>query len=52
MRLKKLQIIRVVLEASGGYAVAVTSEVVTADLPVAVLDRRYVRDLARATVDL
>ena len=48
-RLKKLQVSLVVLEASGGYEVAVTSELVAAELPLAVLNPRQVRDFARAT---
>jgi transposase len=48
-RLKRLQVNSVVLEASGGYEVAVASELATAELPVAVLNPRQVRDFARAT---
>jgi transposase len=47
--LKKMQVSRVVLEASGGYEVAIASELATAELPVAVLNPRPVRDFARAT---
>ena len=48
-RLKQLQVTLIVLEASGGYEVAVASELATAALPVAVLNPRQVRDFARAT---
>jgi transposase len=48
-RLKKLQVSLVVLEASGGYEVAATDELVAAELPLAVLNPRQVRDFARAT---
>jgi len=48
-RLKKLQVSRVVLEASGGYEIAVASELAAAELPLAVLNPRQVRDFARAT---
>ncbi|MBV8287058.1 MAG: transposase [Hyphomicrobiales bacterium] len=34
---------------SGGYEIAVTSELVAAELPLAVLNPRQVRDFARAT---
>ena len=40
---------RVVLEASGGYEIAAASELAAADLPVAVVNPRQVRDFARAT---
>jgi transposase len=43
-RLKKLQVSLVVLEASGGYEVAATDELVAAELPLAVLNPRQVRD--------
>jgi hypothetical protein len=39
-RLKKLQVSLVVLEASGGYEVAATDELVAAELPLAVLNLR------------
>jgi transposase len=48
-RLKKFQVSRVVLEASGGYEIAVASELAAAELPLAVLNPRQVRDFARAT---
>jgi transposase len=47
-QLKQLQVSLIVLEASGGYEVAVASELATAALPVAVLPRQ-VRNFARAT---
>jgi transposase len=47
-RLKKLCVSRIVLEASGGYEIAVASELAAAGLPVAV-NPRQVRDFARAT---
>jgi transposase len=48
-RLKKLQVSHIVLEASGGYEVAVAGELAAAALPLAVLNPRQVRDFARAT---
>jgi transposase len=48
-RLKQLHVSLIVLEASGGYEVAVASELAAAALPVAVLNPRQVRDFARAT---
>ena len=48
-QLKQLQVSLIVLEASGGYEVAVASELATAALPVAVLNPRQVRNFARAT---
>jgi transposase len=48
-RLKKLQVSRIVLEASGGYEIAPASELAAAGLPVAVVNPRQVRDFARAT---
>jgi transposase len=48
-RLKKLQVSRVVLEATGGYEIALASELAAAELPLAVLNPRQVRDFARAT---
>lgn len=51
-RLKQLQVSRIVLEASGGYEVAVADQLAAADLPLAVLNPRQVRDFARATGQL
>jgi transposase len=48
-QLKQLPVSLIVLEASGGYEVAVASELATAALPVAVLNPRQVRNFARAT---
>jgi transposase len=48
-RLKKLQVSRVVLEASGGYEITAACELAAAGLPVAVVNPRQVRDFARAT---
>ncbi len=48
-RLQKLSVSRIVLEASGGYEIAAASELAAADLPVAVVNPRQVRDFARAT---
>src|SRR3989440_8238870 len=39
----------IVLEATGGYEVAVVAALATAALPVVVLNARQVRDFARAT---
>jgi transposase len=38
----------IVLEASGGYETALVGELVDAKLPVVVVNRRQVRDFARA----
>jgi transposase len=48
-RLRELPISCIVLEASGGYEIAVASELAAAELPLAVLNPRQVRDFARAT---
>ncbi len=48
-RLKQLQVSRIVLEASGGYEIALAGELASAELPLAVLNPRQVRDFARAT---
>lgn len=48
-RLKALRPTLVVLEATGGYEVAVTAAVSSAGLPVVVVNPRQVRDFARAT---
>jgi Transposase len=47
-RLKKLCVRRIVLEASGGYEIAVACDLAAAGLPVAVVNPRQVRDFARA----
>ena len=51
-RLSALQPTLVVLEATGGYEVAVAAALATADLPVAVVHPRPIRDVARATGQL
>jgi transposase len=48
-RLRELPISCIVLEASGGYEIAVASDLAAAELPLAVLNPRQVRDFARAT---
>ncbi len=48
-RLRTLQVNRVVLEASGGYEIVAAGELAAANLPVAVVNPRQVRDFARAT---
>ena len=42
----------VVLEATGGYEIAVTAALAHADVPVAVVNPRQIRDFARATGQL
>lgn len=42
----------VVLEATGGYEMAVTAALATAQIPVAVVNPRQIRDFARATGQL
>jgi transposase len=51
-RLKTLAPALVVLEATGGYEMAVAAALATAGLPVAVVNPRQVRDFARATGQL
>ena len=51
-RLQVLQPTLIVLEATGGLERVVTSALVTAGLPVVVVNPRQVRDLARATGQL
>ena len=48
-RLKKWRVNRIVLEASGGYEIAVACDLAAAGLPVAVVNPRQVWDFARAT---
>jgi transposase len=48
-RLQALAPALIVLEATGGYEVAVVAALATAALPVVVLNARQVRDFARAT---
>jgi transposase len=48
-RLQRVAPTVVVLEATGGYEVAVAAALATAGLPVAVVNPRQVRDFARAT---
>jgi transposase len=48
-RLQQLRVSRIVLEASGGYEIAVACDLAAAGLPVAVVNPRQVRDFARAT---
>lgn len=47
-RLRKAQVLRVVLEATGGWEVPLTAELGAAGIPVAVVHPRQVRDFARA----
>ncbi len=47
--LKQLKIQLIVLEATGGYEVAVASALAAAGLPVAVVNPRQVRDFAKST---
>jgi transposase len=47
-RLRDLQPAMIVMEATGGLEVPVAAELVAADLPVAVVNPRQVRDFARA----
>ena len=51
-RLSPLQPTLVVLEATGGYEVAVAAALANAGLPVAVVNPRQIRDFARATGQL
>lgn len=47
-RLRTLRPVRIVLEASGGYEIAVAACLRIADLPVVVVNARQVRDYAKA----
>lgn len=51
-RLARLEPRLIVLEATGGYEAPVAAALSTADLPVAVVNPRQVRDFARATGQL
>lgn len=51
-RLQSLSPALVVLEATGGYEMAVTAALATAPIPVAVVNPRQIRDFARATGQL
>ena len=51
-RLRKLQPHRVVLEATGGYETLAATILAAAQLPVAVVNPRQVRDFARSTGQL
>lgn len=51
-RLSRLQPTLIVLEATGGYEVAVAAALANAGLPVAVVNPRQIRDFARATGQL
>ena len=51
-RLRKLRPQRVVLEATGGYETLVATALAAAQLPVAVVNPRQVRDFARSTGQL
>ncbi len=51
-RLAKIEPTLIVLEATGGYERLVTRAVVSADLPVVVVNPRQVRDFAKATGQL
>lgn len=51
-RLQRLTPTLVVLEATGGYEIAVAAALVTAEIPVAVVNPRQIRDFARATGQL
>lgn len=51
-RLAKIQPTLIVLEATGGYERQVTRALVSADLPVVVVNPRQVRDFAKATGQL
>jgi transposase len=51
-RLSALQPRLIVLEATGGYEVAVAAALANAELPVAVVNPRQIRDFARATGQL
>ncbi|HEY4761977.1 MAG TPA: IS110 family transposase [Thermoguttaceae bacterium] len=46
--LRTLKVVLIVLEATGGYEIAVTAELAAAGLPVAVVNPRQVRDFAKA----
>ena len=48
-RLSPLPIRRIVVESTGGYEAAMVAELHAAELPVAVVNPRQVRDFARAT---
>ena len=48
-RLNALAIERIAVESTGGYEAALVAELHAADLPVAVVNPRQVRDFARAT---
>ena len=48
-RLSPLGLTLIVLEATGGYQAAVVAELAAANLPVAVVNPRQVRDFAKAT---
>lgn len=47
-RLAKLSLARIVLEATGGYEMAIAATLAAAKLPVVVVNARQVRDFARA----
>lgn len=51
-RLAKIEPTLIVLEATGGYERQVTRALVSADLPVVVVNPRQVRDFAKATGEL
>lgn len=51
-RLKALAPMLIVLEATGGYEVGVAAALANAELPVAVVNPRQIRDFARATGQL
>ena len=51
-RLSKLELARVLVEASGGLETALVAELGAAGLPVVVVNPRQVRDFARATGQL
>lgn len=51
-RLKQLRAMSIVLEATGGFEALVTATLSAADLPVAVVNPRQVRDFAKATGQL
>ena len=51
-RLAKIEPTLIVLEASGGYERQVTRALVSADLPVVVVNPRQIRDFAKATGQL
>ena len=48
-RLKRLDPLLIVLEATGGYEMPVTAALATAQLPVVVINPRQARDFARST---